>query len=282
VRCCTVLLLLSATATIAVKGGHTAVLELLLAHDPQATLAATCDGLPLLAIAVLSGQASVTRLLLERGADVHVVNALTQQFTMQITPLYWCTMKGKGAEMTALLLKHGADVKSANRFGDTPLFGATVRGDLASARVLVRAGADVCAVSTNGMTCLHEAARGRYLELLQLLLEHGAAAVIDSLSPVCEHSSCGKGTALMSCDSPAHLKILLAAGADVRKTTDRGNTALHVAAVHNFAAPVQCLLIKAGVDLHAENSDGKTAAQAAAESGNTLAAALLTRAARGT
>jgi ankyrin repeat protein len=41
-----------------------------------------------------------------------------------------------------------------------------------------------------------------------------------------------------------------------------------------------CLLIKAGVDLHAVNSDGKTAAQVAADSGNTLAAALLTRAAR--
>jgi ankyrin repeat protein len=85
----------------------------------------------------------------------------------------------------------------------------------------------------------------------------------------------------MSCAQPAYLKLLLAAGADVHKTTDRGNTALHVAAVHKFAAPVLCLLIKAGVDLHAENSAGKTAAQVAAAIGNTLAAALLTRAAVG-
>jgi ankyrin repeat protein len=86
----------------------------------------------------------------------------------------------------------------------------------------------------------------------------------------------------MKCAQPVHLKLLLAAGADVHKTTNRGNTALHVAAVHKFAAPVICLLIKAGVDLHALNSAGKTAAQVAADSGNTLAAALLTRAARDT
>jgi ankyrin repeat protein len=241
-----------------------------------------CNGLPLLTMAIVSGQLSYVRLLLQRGADVHALNALTQQFTLQNTPLYWCTMKRKGAEMTALLLEYGAAVNSANSSGDSPLLGAAISGDLASARVLIRAGADVGAVCSNGMTSLHPAARWGHLELLQLLLEHGAAAVIDSLSPACGHSSCGKSTALMACDSPAAVKVLLAAGADVHVTTDRGNTALHVAAVHKYPAPVLCLLIKAGVDLHAVNSDGKTAAQVAVDSGNTLAAALLTRAARDT
>jgi ankyrin repeat protein len=78
------------------------------------------------------------------------------------------------------------------------------------------------------------------------------------------------------------MKLLLAAGADVHVTTDRGNTALHVAAAHKHPAPVLCLLIKAGVDLHAENCDGKTAAQVAGDPGNTLTATLLTRAARDT
>jgi ankyrin repeat protein len=182
--------------------------------------------------------------------------------------------------MTALLLQHGAAVNTTNSDGDTPLIAAAVSGDLGSARLLVRAGADVCAVCTNGMTCLHAATGQVPVGLLQLLLEHGAVAVIDNLSPVCEHSSCGKGTALMACDSPAGVKVLLAAGADPHKTTDRGNTGLHVAAAHKYSAPVLCLLIKAGVDLSAVNADGKTAAQVAADSGNTLAAALLTRAAR--
>jgi ankyrin repeat protein len=118
-------------------------------------------------------------------------------------------------------------------------------------------------------------------EVLQLLSEQsGAAAMIDNEAVVCR--CCGPRAAIMICEQPAHHKLLLAAGADVHKSTDRGNTALHVAAVHKFAAPVLCLLIKTGVDLHAENSDGKTAAQVAADSGNTLAAALLHRAARDT
>jgi ankyrin repeat protein len=84
---------------------------------------------------------------------------------------------------------------------------------------------------------------------------------------------------LMAAETPAMLKLLLAAGADVRMTDAQRNTALHAAAAAGHPASVLCLLIKAGVDLHAVNEDDKTAAQVAAESGNTLAAALLNRAA---
>jgi hypothetical protein len=45
----------------------------------------------------------------------------------------------------------------------------------------------------------------------------------------------------------------------IRLLTMIGITALHVAAAHKYPAPVLCLLIKAGVDRHAENDNGKTA-----------------------
>jgi ankyrin repeat protein len=64
-------------------------------------------------------------------------------------------------------------------------------------------------------------------------------------------------------------------------TSSTGNTCLHVAALHKRPASVVCLLIKAGVNLHAVNNEGRTAAQVAADCGNTLLAALLTRAAAG-
>jgi ankyrin repeat protein len=72
---------------------------------------------------------------------------------------------------------------------------------------------------------------------------------------------------------------LLAAGADAHYVNERGNTCLHRAAAHKYPVPVLCLLIRAGADLQAVNSAGKTAAQVAADSGNALAAALLNRAA---
>jgi ankyrin repeat protein len=77
------------------------------------------------------------------------------------------------------------------------------------------------------------------------------------------------------------VKLLLAAGTDVHATTDLGSTCLHVAAAFKRPPPVLCLLFKAGVDISAVNIEGKTAAQVAHDQGNTLAAALLNRAAQG-
>jgi ankyrin repeat protein len=66
----------------------------------------------------------------------------------------------------------------------------------------------------------------------------------------------------------------------VHATTSSGDTCLHIAAEYKYSAPVVCLLIKAGADMHAVNSDGKTAAEVAHDSGNTLIEQLLIRAAQ--
>jgi uncharacterized protein len=171
-------------------------------------------------------------------------------------------------------------VNALNSIGATPLVLAAAASGAEFVQLLLDAGADVAAQHPRELTVLHAATcNNKRPEVLQLLLEHSAAAaMVDSMTIHC--SCCGPRSAAMMCEQPAHLKLLLAAGADVHVTTDTGSTALHVSAVHKYAASVLCLLIKAGVDLHAVNSAGKTAAQVAADTGNTLAAALLTRAAR--
>jgi ankyrin repeat protein len=75
------------------------------------------------------------------------------------------------------------------------------------------------------------------------------------------------------------VKTLLAAGADVHVSNAAGDTCLHKAARHGLSAPVVCLLIKAGVNLHALNKKSKTAAQVARQYGNKLIEQLLNRAA---
>jgi uncharacterized protein len=267
-------------ATFAAETGFTDVMEVLLAHNTPATLATVYHGLPLLTLAVASGQLAVARLLLQRGADVHALNAINELNQQANPALYFCAFNKQGAAMTALLLQHGADANGAGSDGDTPLLGAAIRGDVSSGRVLIDTGADAAVVTPPGFTCLHAAAHNEHPEMLQLLLECGGAAVIDNLFPLC--GCCGNRSALMMCKQPTEVKLMLAAGADVHlRTATKGNTVLHVAAVHGYPASVLCLLIKAGIDLRAVNSAGKTAAQVAAESGNTLAAALLTRAAVG-
>ena len=84
----------------------------------------------------------------------------------------------------------------------------------------------------------------------------------------------------MLCTDPDTLKALLAASVDVHVSTDQGDTCLHKAVAHGYSAQGVCLLIKAGANLHAVNSRGKTAAQFAHDKGNTQIEQLLVRAAQ--
>jgi ankyrin repeat protein len=269
---------------VAALYGQTKVLELLLRSSEGQRLLASSDSLsrtPLLATAGcgLAAVEKVLALLLRYGADVHAVDA------EGATALHRAACNNRTAAVE-LLLQHGAAVDALHSSGVTPLAMAAAKGDVHCVQALLNAGADVSAMSSTGFTVLHSASQNPAPEVLQLLLAHSAgaaAANIESLGAAltCDASCCGKVTPLMSCRAPAHVKLLLAAGAAVYTATSTGNTALHVAAAHSYPAPVLCLLIKAGADLHAVNSAGKTAAQLAAKRGNKLAAALLERAAVG-
>jgi ankyrin repeat protein len=259
--------------SVAVYRNNIAAVQTLLEHGASTALADDC-GDSLLVHAVKLGNANIVEVILRHSEQPAVdVNA---RIATGDTALH-LAVANNHTEVAAVLLRSGAAVNAQNTDRVTPLLAAVMLASVQCIQLLLNAGAELTAAST---AVLHIAAmNSAHPEVLQLLLEQdGAAAMINNLSVQC--NCCGLRTALMACKQPAHLKLLLAAGADVHVTTETGNTALHVAAVHKFAAPVMCLLIKAGVDLHAVNSDGKTAAQLAADSGNTLAAALLTRAAR--
>jgi ankyrin repeat and SOCS box protein 5 len=185
--------------------------------------------------------------------------------------------------MIELLLANGADVNKHTVHNETALAIAAKSGKLQCARVLIAAGADVNVVSCDGATSLHAAVTNCHSAVAQLLLQHGGAVVMNSYVP----SQCANGadrcdgvTALMMCTTSDTLKVALAAGADVHAATGSGDTCLHRAAAHMMPAPVVCLLIKAGVDIHAVNNKRKTAAQVAHELGNTLIEQLLNRAAQ--
>jgi ankyrin repeat protein len=241
------------------------------------SLGLDCDTLDVrgsspLMLSATFGHTAAVEYLLSQGADIHRLNV------EHCDALRHAATHSKRPELVELLLANGAavDVRSVN--GTTALSATAANGDAASAAVLLAAGSDTAQVSDDGTTCLHRAVMDKHAACVTLLLEHGVAAVIDSLAPFC--TCCGPLTALMMCAEPAVLQQLLRAGADVHKTTAAGDTCLHVAAKHKYTAAVLCLLIKAGVDLAAVNSDGLTAAQVARAKGFTLAESLLIRAAR--
>eukprot|EP00953_Heterococcus_sp_UTEX-ZZ885_P035827 18480-Heterococcus_DN1.PRE.1 len=224
---------------------------------------------------------AIAQLLLFRGASVSYVDAARQG------ALYMAAAFNR-ADLVLLVLRNSLTSGSfydSFKTVDAALCIAASSSHVECVKVLLATGTTSAAtVYRNSYTCLQAATASdssAAVATVKLLLEHGAAATINSMSEM-QCGCCGRGTALMMSQQPAVTKLLLAAGADVHIANTEGNTCLHVAAAHRYSAPVLCLLIKAGADLHAVNRDNKTAADVAQSKGNTLGESLLVRAARDT
>lgn len=234
-------------------------------------------GRTVLVIAAEKGHKPAAEWLLQHGVAVDAADS------NGCTALHYVSRSSSSddAAMVGLLLANGADVHKCTDLQYTALDMAAQSGNMQCARVLIAAGVDVNHLNSMHLTSLHIAIREHHAAVAQLLLEHGAAAVMNSVVAIkCTKSCCNSVTALMMCTEADTVKLLLAAGADVHVANSAGDTCLHVAAKHNWKAPMLCLLIKAGADLHAVNKHGKTAAQLAHDRGHALIEQLLNRAAQ--
>ena len=175
----------------ACENGSAAMVRRLLeaGANPNAALS---SGETLLMTAARTGNADVVEQLLARGADV---NAAEHAYGQQ-TALMWAVAQ-QHADVVDVLLAHGADVaarsngwtevvktsrQTANpayimdlqQGGYTPLLFAARVGDLASAKLLVAAGADVNDRAPSGTSAVVVAAHSGHGELAAFLLENGA------------------------------------------------------------------------------------------------------------
>ncbi|WP_439642213.1 ankyrin repeat domain-containing protein [Gemmatimonas sp.] len=162
------------------------------------------------------------------------------------TPLADAVMRGDTSKVR-VLIKQGVDVNASQPDGMSALHWASQRGDLASAQVLVYAGARVDAMTRNGnYTPLHLAARDGRAAVVKLLLANGAdpLAATSTGGATALHFAAGNG-------NPESVQALLAKGVpvDIRETA-WGQTPLMWAAAYNRVAAVDVLL-KAGAGLEA-------------------------------
>jgi ankyrin repeat protein len=159
--------------------------------------------------AAMQGNQDAVRSLLKQRVDV---NAPQGDGT---TALHWAAYRDD-LEMVKLLLAAGANAQATTREGAiTPLLMACQNGNVTIIEALLKAGADVNAVKSNGTTPLMMAAASGSANAVETLLAHGANVNAKELA----HGQ----TALMfaaALNRAAAIKILMANGADASVATN--------------------------------------------------------------
>ena len=122
-------------------------LQRLLDQEPSLANAWAPDGNTPLGLAAFFAPAATSRLLIERGADVHAV----ARNHMKVQPLH-AAIAARNADATRLLLERGADPNARQQVGYTPLMGAANAGRADLVDLLLERGADPSAVSEDGKT----------------------------------------------------------------------------------------------------------------------------------
>ena len=208
---------------IACVAGHSETLRLLESRGGHLYLPGTetrryARGITHLHIAASSEKLELARLLLERGADP---NATTDYGT---TPLS-SALNNKEQEVVSLLLDRGALV---NPGGPSPLAQALDRsGNKAIVRLLLERGADPNGRDSRGFAGLDYAAGSNNLEAARLLLARGAR--VDPPEQIGDWRPLHQAAQQLDLEM---VKLLLSHGASTRARNQEGKTPADLARAH--------------------------------------------------
>ena len=198
---------------------------------------------------------------------------------------------GRGPDLVRRLLALGLDPARPDGTGRTPLSRAAEYGDAEVIALLLDAGAPIDGPDKDGATALHQATTTGNAAALELLLARGAdvnarsgdrrTALMLAPSPAEVRRLWEAGAELEAADTAGSTPLITAArrgesevvralleiGADVGATTDRGASALHIAAEQPSWRPVPeliDLLVEAGAEIDEETDEGLTPLHSAA------------------
>ncbi|KAL9047800.1 MAG: hypothetical protein Q9206_006461 [Seirophora lacunosa] len=205
--------------------------------------------------AVQTGHADAARTLLSRGSHVNWFD----QSSFGETPLCVAVRDLGSPDLARTLLEYHADPNATTTSGRTPLDLAASCGDVELARMLLDHGADVN-FSSQGGAALLSAATFNFVDMIELLLERGAAIDLQL----------SNGRSALYCavafDNTEAAGILLMRGADVELAKETGFTPLHNATRRNYTSTLQ-LLLSAGANINARSNDGTSALKLAIDYG---------------
>ena len=185
--------------------------------------------------------ARIATMLIERGANVNVVNNRGQS-------ALWQAVSRRDEAVVEVLLRAGADVNEADNNGDAPLVPAARAGFWSIVMMLVRSNrlANIDALIDDGKTALWLAVKSGGDEVVEALVKAGANVnIADRFGDA----------PLSTAPNKAIAKMLIERGADANAVNERGESALWWAALNGRADVVEVLL-QAGADVNKADKKG--------------------------
>ncbi len=204
---------------VALKRNDTAIAQQLLEHG--ADVEAELEGERLLFHVVRLGNEPATKLLLERGANVHRRNKQGE------TPLIVAVSTGRGS-IVDVLVAQGADLEARDNKGETPLYIAVSQREHLILQALIRHGANVDSRNLGGSRPLDVAVAKVDGAVVRTLLKNGAN--VSTLSQVGNGQLDPLLHRVIYNSDLATVEMLLDAAPLIILTTDlKGNTPIHQA-----------------------------------------------------
>ncbi|KAJ6785519.1 hypothetical protein PWT90_03810 [Aphanocladium album] len=234
---------------LAVAGGHTAVVAMLLQNTGVDPSLGDNNGLTPLHLAADGGHLDIAKLLVESGVDVSKLDRNRN------TPLHYAAKAGH-ADAVKLLLGVGVDPSVPNVNQNTPLLTAAGHGHADIVGLLLEQKADPCYADDGQRTPLLLASWIGHRETMKLLLGHPTAAAQISMADKDGY------TPLLAASSSNHLEavqLLLEKGADVEDLNCTGAGPLIIAAEQGDAEMVNALLATRKVNVDHQDVNGRTA-----------------------
>ena len=220
---------------------------------------------------------AIVKLLVERGANVRADDDAA----------ILSAAKNAAPETVKLLLSKGARVNATDTEseGDTVLMQASSGASAATVEMLLSAGADINATNNNGETALikavaldHRYSPNQRLPIIDLLLRKGAdvnAKDHKGRTPLFHSVVQYMSEAGGVIAHVEVVQLLLDRGADIRATDEQGDTVLIRAISARSSTDIVQTLLAKGVPLDVQNKKGTSALMIAAGNGNENLLALL-------
>lgn len=255
-----------------VQNGEAELADLLIQAGADVNAADRFGATPL-TFAAESGSVEVAEALISAGATVNPDPSSLPTLYDGNTPLHAAVGGRNPAAMVELLIQHGVNVDVMDNHGTAPLHTAIRSGDVAVAKALIEAGADVNAKNVNHQgdsdnSPLHLAIHEGHGDLARLLIEAGADVQARN------HAGNPPVQVAAFAGLPEVIKLLVEAGSPVNLQDQVGDTPLHDAALKGQVEAARVLL-EAGADVHAKNNAGKTPLDLARQHGHESVAAVL-------